>query len=172
MKKIDVTLRGFLELTESLERVQREKHKIYRDFLNILGSDAVRLIQDNVRKPKYKALPLADTGYLLRNTFYQLERDSKGGTAKVYANTNYAAALNFGTAPHWVPFRYLHVWVRNKLGIRDKRSYAVAKAIQRHIAEKGTRPYPYFDDAMRVLGKRFKEYIGILKNKFRSVFKR
>lgn len=56
----------------------------------------------------------------------------------------YAASVEYGARPHWVPIKPLKGWARRVLG-DEKAAYAVRWA----IARRGTRPTYFFRDAVR-----------------------
>lgn len=58
---------------------------------------------------------------------------------QTYSPLNYAAALENGSKPHWVPIEPLIDWVNKKLDITDeKEAKSRAYAIRGKIAKKGT----------------------------------
>ena len=59
---------------------------------------------------------------------------------RLYNPLPYAAAIEFGTKPHWAPLDPIVDWVRAKLDVKDDdEALHVAKLIQYKIAHKGTR---------------------------------
>lgn len=101
-----------------------------------------------------KAAPV-DRGRLKQSV--RLRRRGESGYPEIVVDAPYAAIIEVGSRPHWVPLTPLVGWVRRnraKFGItgdgrtRDKAGrfqasgevIAIARAIQRSIAMKGTRP--------------------------------
>lgn len=102
------------------------------------------------------------------NEFYEV---------RVGPSMRYAAAVEFGSRPHWVPLDALLEWVRLKrisgsyakpkkrggrgrrLGGKERKfreDLVVASAIQRKIGFHGTRPHPFLEPTYRA------EYLGIV----------
>ena len=85
-----------------------------------------------------KAAPVGVTGNLRLSAHAEF---SGFGHAALVCDAPYAAMVEVGSRPHWVPFGVLHRWVEIKLGITDPaEAYGVTKAIQQKIAREGTRP--------------------------------
>lgn len=68
------------------------------------------------------------------------------------------AFIELGTRPHWAPIRPLHEWVQRRLGLQGDHAWAVAKAIQKKIAARGTQARAIFQavlaDNQAVIGQR------------------
>jgi len=81
-----------------------------------------------------------DTGYLRA----QIRAERIGDLHWVVATgePGYAAAVEFGTKPHWPNMRVLKRWAKRKLG-DERLAYPVAKA----IAQRGTPEHPYLSPA-------------------------
>lgn len=101
-----------------------------------------------------RAAPV-DRGRLKKSV--RLRRRGQSGHPEIVVAAPYAAIVEVGSRPHWVPIAPLIQWVRRnraRFGItgdgrtRDKRGrfmaskevVKIARAIQRTIAMKGTRP--------------------------------
>jgi len=63
----------------------------------------------------------------------------------------YAAYVEFGTPPHWVPIEPLKGWARRVLG-----DEGVAYDVQKGIAENGTDPQPFFRPGVETMRTRLK----------------
>jgi hypothetical protein len=63
--------------------------------------------------------------------------------AKVVANIHYAAAVEFGSRPHFPPVDALKDWAAKKLG-----DEGLAFVVARSISQKGTRPQPFLGPAL------------------------
>lgn len=79
----------------------------------------------------------------LGEIFAQLE-----GEAEAVFEAPHAAAVEFGTEPHYPPVGPLIVWARNKLGLSPKKAKRAGYAIQQKIFKEGTLPQPYFRPAI------------------------
>lgn len=94
------------------------------------------------------------TGQLRANIKYQ----SGNLWGRVYADKNYALAVHEGQKPHYVPIDPLLRWTMRKFGLTKKQAYARAKAIQKKIAERGTKANPFMDRAIKKTDKRIDQY--------------
>jgi len=61
----------------------------------------------------------------------------------LWARSAYAAAMEYGTSPHFVPIEPLKGWAARKLG-----DESLAWAVRAKIAKKGTSAHPFFRPAM------------------------
>jgi len=85
-----------------------------------------------------EAAPLGVTGNLRASAHAEFPHT---GGAQLVCDVPYAAMVEVGSRPHYVPLQVLRRWVQFKLGIEDEaKSYGVAKAIQAKILREGTRP--------------------------------
>jgi hypothetical protein len=94
------------------------------------------------------------TGALRANVKYQ----SGNLWGRVYVDKNYALAVHEGQKPHYVPIDPLTRWTMRKFGLTKKQAYGRAKAIQKKIAEKGTKANPFMDRAIKKTDKRIDQY--------------
>lgn len=84
------------------------------------------------------AAPMGVTGALRQSAHAEI---SEYGHAALICDAPYAAMVEVGSRPHWMPLEPLLKWVQVKLAISDEaEAYKVARAIQRKIANEGTRP--------------------------------
>jgi len=85
-----------------------------------------------------KVVPVGATGVLKYSA--HVEFSGHDQVALVF-DAPYAAFVEVGTRPHWMPIAPLLQWVEVKLGVTDEReAYGIAKAIQAKIAREGTKP--------------------------------
>jgi len=70
---------------------------------------------------------------------------------------DYGVWVEKGTRPHWPPLKPLVEWSKVKHHHSEQEAYAHAKAIQKTISEKGTKPYPY----MRPAHEAIKKIVGV-----------
>lgn len=59
-------------------------------------------------------------------------------TSGVGTSLSYAAPVETGARPHWMPFEPLLDWVERKLGLKGPEATRVARAIRFKIAKRGT----------------------------------
>lgn len=125
---------------------------------------AKRLGQNRVRQPFFRAIrnvvlaiqiaakhgaPVGATGDLKRSITTQLDQTNlKGVVGFDRPGSQYAKHVEFGAGPHWVPIRALARWASQR-GLNPF-------AVQRSIAQKGTKPHPFFFEAYR----RNKSYVS------------
>lgn len=118
-----------------------------------------------------KAAPV-DRGRLKQSV--RLRRRGESGYPEIVVDAPYAAIVEVGSRPHWVPLTALVGWVRRnraKFGItgdgrtRDKAGrfqasgevVRIARAIQRSIARKGTRPRWFVRGSLPTLSRVLKD---------------
>lgn len=85
-------------------------------------------------------------------------RDSIGALPVVISGTavrggvgsslSYAAAVEFGSKPHWAPLAPLQDWVERKLGLSGEEAEGMARGIQFKIAAHGTPAANMFRDGI------------------------
>ncbi len=68
--------------------------------------------------------------------------------AEVGTNVEYARDVEYGTSPHYVPFRPLQLWARRK-GLKAESANALAAYTQLKISMYGTKPHPYLNPALK-----------------------
>ena len=93
-----------------------------------------------------------DTGNLGENITVTVDSSSStpgysGTAAKIVQNAPYAAALEFGSRPHAIPFEAVLDWAtRHAQGGEDPEAFA--HAVWKKILENGTEPKHYTKDAI------------------------
>lgn len=86
-----------------------------------------------------------DTRQMVQSVRYK----PTGTGVMLYMDAPHAVFMEEGTRPHWPPLQPILEWVERK-GLADgDEAYAVARAVQAKIAEKGTAPRRFFRRAMR-----------------------
>lgn len=78
--------------------------------------------------------------------------------ADVGATAAHAPYVEYGTFPHWPPFKPIREWVwlkRKDFGITPKEVDSVAWAVCRKIATKGTEPGMQWHDEIETIGPKF-----------------
>jgi len=100
--------------------------------------------QQNLTEPfGEKDYVISDTGLLLASG--RLEEIAEG--FKIAYRIAYAEDVEYGSEPHHVDLKDLHGWVTRKLELQGSHAWAVAKQIQKKIAEEGTEMRPYLRNA-------------------------
>ena len=83
-----------------------------------------------------------DTGHYAKSWGFKVKQN-KG---VLYNEAPHAAIIEYGARPHWAPIKPLLEWSKRKLGDPSQppnysdRVWAMAKAVQKKIAEKGQDP--------------------------------
>lgn len=66
---------------------------------------------------------------------------------------DYGVWVEKGTRPHWPPLKPLVEWSKAKHNYSEEEAHSHARAVQRTISEKGTKPYPYIRPAHEAIRK-------------------
>ena len=125
---IIVEAKGFEKLAKTLKNTQAIRTNTLtaiRNSVNVI----TQAMKHNV--------PRGATGDLSKSIASEVdERNLVGRVGLDYPGKNYGKYVEKGTGPHWAPIRALERWAEQR-GISPY-------AIQRSIAQKGTRPHPFF----------------------------
>lgn len=109
-----------------------------RAIYEALEKTGNKVVENTVNQIKRKKL--VDSGQLMQSVrTYPLP----GFKQVIEVGAKYAAALEDGSSPRWVPIKPLKRWAKRKLG-----KEFVAYIVQKNIAERGTKPKHYFSDAI------------------------
>jgi hypothetical protein len=139
--KIEMDQKFFEKVASGL---QKEK----KSMLDEIGF----LIQANIRN-SLLSKGIKNTGHLIAS--YLIERRDEGlkGLAIVGSNSLYALPMELGIQKRFFPSRSMidsiKRWVKRKLGVSDKDSLRVARAISWKIARKGLDPSRFPSFAVR-----------------------
>jgi hypothetical protein len=110
-----------------------------------------RAVKENTSSPYAGRSSAVGSGALL-DAIYSAPRPSPamGGIVDVHPPADaYAAAVEYGAAPHMPPVEALFGWVQRKLHIQDQRqTESVAWAIARSIQKRGTVGFHMFERAL------------------------
>lgn len=122
--------------------------EVNEDDFDIIRDRISREIAEEIYERSQKNIEEMDiiaSGYLKRSGFV-----GKLGTGvwivKYYAP--YSVYVDYGTEPHMPPVEPLINWAKNKLGLSDKEAKRVAWAIATEISKYGTKPRPFFRNAV------------------------
>lgn len=79
----------------------------------------------------------------------------------VFYTAEHAPFVEFGSSPHWAPFEPLLDYTKRKMFPQGspKEQRAMAKWLQRHIAENGTMPHPFFRPSVNEIRERMNSFI-------------
>lgn len=119
---------------------QRKLEQVVADLRGQEFLDGMRNATLTVQRAARKNAPV-DTGRLRASITAEVRNSPTTGAVQgvVGSVVEYAAAVELGSRPHWVPVSALQVWARRH-GVN---AYALAKA----IAKRGTRPREYLQGA-------------------------
>jgi hypothetical protein len=123
----------------------RKKNKNpVQEFIDVFCEELAKEIQTNAKRNLDTPRP----PFNQPTTFTGRLRDSikvkkQGKVWIIEAEAPYAEEVEFGSFPHHVPIKPLKEWAKQKLG-----DEGAAYAVQKKIAEKGTRAQPFMDPAM------------------------
>lgn len=107
------------------------------------------------------AAPTGVTSLFRASIAFEDRSTDQVAVVNVYSPLNYAAPLENGTKPHWVPIEPLIDWVHAKLDISDeKEALSKAYAIRGKIAKKGTAAKKVFAGAFDRIEPQLTEMLG------------
>ena len=101
-----------------------------------------------------------DTGRLRASITPELRVSGVNVLGVVGTNVKYAAAVELGSKPHWMPKAPLRQWVSRVLRKKGAELESVTFLIQRKIARKGTKAKPYLQPAFEANKARIVAIIG------------
>ena len=109
--------------------------EIFRSNINL----AVDLGLEDIKRETVKHTPVY-TG-ALKTSIMSMRVESPVGdiVGIVSSPVPYAAAVELGTEPHWVPLAPLVLWAKRKFSLSDKAAETMAFFVQKHIAHSGTK---------------------------------
>ncbi len=122
--------------TENFRRALEKKNETVRKAGERAITKTAILLESRVTEKI--ADESTDTGQLLQSVYWK----SSGLEGEVGATAAHAPYIEFGTKPHWPPFRPIYEWVwrkRHDLGIPDEAVFPYAKAVVEKIAAFGTK---------------------------------
>ena len=131
----EVEVRNLSEQINKLGRYDQIVNKRLREGM----TSSVQTIERNAKMEA----PVGVSGELRAKITHRVEGFGQEikGIAGSYAN--YAVYVETGTRPHWAPIEPLKLWVQRKFGASGKEISAIAHAVQRAIARRGTKAQPY-----------------------------
>ena len=136
-------VKGIKKLKKGLHQREIALHESLDDAVKKLAYIALTEARKNLRRNKN-----IDTGQLLNSLDAQRIEYAKWG---VGASVKHMWYIEYGTRPHKPPLRPLVEWVKRKNKLYGQKGYSkaypIAKAVQKTIELKGTKPYPYLRPA-------------------------
>lgn len=84
----------------------------------------------------------------LRNSFEI--KETKELEKEVVNNAPYSSAVNDGSRPHYPPWENLVPWVNEVMRLQGVEAANTARAVAYHISKFGTKPKPFFTNAVKV----------------------
>lgn len=117
----------------------------------------------NIHRQAFENAPIGAEGSLKRG----VNSLAQGFAGEVWSSAAYSKDVEMGQKPGKMPNWYdLQRWVRRKLGIRKKGHLgAVTYVIQQKILKEGTKPNPFFSDAVNKYKDEFYRNIKRLLNR-------
>jgi len=116
---------------------EKAAEEFVQEFIDVFMHEYAVAIRDDA-KTTLEITNTNDTGGLSESI--KVKKIPKGYQVK--AEAPHAIYIEYGTLPHWAPIAPLKAWARRKLG-----DEGAAYAVQRKIAEKGTKAKPFMEPA-------------------------
>lgn len=138
-----IEISGLDELVESFRNADSNINRIGRGFLKSLSDYGVKQVQIQILN-----IGAVDTNELIQGIRYELSQTTSGLESVIKPSEkadNYAAAIEYGTKPHFPPISALQGWA-------DRHGVPVW-AVATKIAREGTEARPYWQPAYEDLDK-------------------
>lgn len=136
-----VEIKGLDEVLERFSNANSNVHRIGKGFLKQLSDYGVKQVQIRILN-----IGAVDTNELIQGIHYELSSTALESVIKPSETADsYAAAIEFGTRPHWPPISALEGWA--------ERHGIPAYLVARKIAREGTEARPYWQPAYEDLDK-------------------
>lgn len=130
-----ITYEGLDEVIESFSNADSNIHRVGKSFLRDLSIYGVKQVQIQALNQR-----AADTNELIQGIHYDLSSTGLESVIKPSEKAdNYAAAIEYGSKPHWPPISALEGWA--------ERHGIPAYLVARKIAREGTEARPYWQPA-------------------------
>lgn len=137
----------------NVPEVIRRNRQLLEAFAKAVNGEVFRAAVETTNLARQK-VPV-DTGYLRANIREELVSNYQAVVST--GDADYAAAVEFGTSPHWPNIEALKRWAYHKLG-DEKLAYPVA----RRIAMAGTEERPYLRPAFEEVAPKLKATLEAL----------
>lgn len=138
-----IRIEGHEEIIESFRNAESNINRLGRSFLKGLSDYTVKQAQINILN-----VGAVDTNTLIESIDYQISQTSGGLRSEIAPGgkaQDYAAAVEFGTKPHWPPISALQGWA-------DRHGIPVF-LVARKIAMEGTEPRFFWRDTFEDVNK-------------------
>ena len=130
MADIEYTIEGMDELRDKASRVSGDLGSVVRKLLN----DSVAGIEGKAKK-----LAPVDTGKLRSSITHKVDSARIPLWSEAGTNVLYARPVEFGSKPHWAPFRAFETWAR--------RHHMNEADVWWAVGTKGTKAHPFLTPA-------------------------
>lgn len=144
-----MTLEGLKDIKRVINRLINQAPQATLDGLNAFGI----AVQSQARR-NLTDLPAVDTGRLRSSIKVEDVTRETQINVRVGTDVNYAAAVEFGSKPHFPPLEPIREWCRRH-NIPESAAYAIALNISRN----GQAAKPYLFPAYEQERPNFQEYI-------------
>jgi HK97 gp10 family phage protein len=152
MSDVQVQISGLVELDAKV-------NQMIADMRGEAFRGAMRRATALVTESAKRNAPV-DTGRIRASITPELRVSGVNVLGVVGTNVKYAAAVELGSKPHWMPKAPLRQWVSRVLKKRGAELESVTYLIQRKIAMKGTKAKPYLQPAFDANKERIVAIIG------------
>lgn len=139
----NANVQGLDEVLEKFSNANSNVNRVGRGWLKNLSDYGVKQAQINILNEA-----LVDTNELIQGIHYDIAQTSRGLESTIQPSEKaqgYAAALEYGSRPHWPPISALQGWA-------DRHGIPVW-AVARKIAREGTEARPYWQPAYEDLDR-------------------
>lgn len=161
-----IQVEGLDKVTQALERCDRETRAAAMKGIQEFGLNVIADAQNNLKSNGSWV-----TGVLVQSG--KVQKDRKGESVDIgffdttNRNSGYAFYVEYGRrAGKFPPLDEIRQWVYKKFGMERRDADRVGFVIARKIAEKGTRPHPFFVPAIDKNKGRLEDIVRrILKRK-------
>lgn len=136
-----ITYEGLDEIIESFANADSNVHRVGKSFLRDLSIYGVKQVQIQLLN-----IGAVDTNELIQGIHYELSSTGLESVIKPSEKADgYAAAIEYGSKPHWPPISALEGWA--------ERHGIPAFLVARKIAREGTEARPYMQPAYEDLDR-------------------
>lgn len=147
-RSMQVEIEGIDKLMKDLSNVGPQWANAVDNAVKKAGMSIIGDAQKNLRTAGEGGRTINATGRLSQSG--KVVEDGKGAYDIGFFNdgNGYAEFVEYGTKPHWPPVDFIRAWVKKKLRVALEEEDSVAYLISRKIAQKGTKPHPFFKPAV------------------------
>jgi len=135
-------------------KVRISKRELEKGVIEVLKEVAKEIIEESKRN-------ILDVDAVFRGTLISSDfiEETPKPSVKLGYKAPHAIYVEYGTRPHYPPFKPIYEWVKGKLGYEDPEAKNVAWAIVHKIGKEGTEPRYFLTKAVyKVLYEKELEY--------------